>query len=127
MSPRIDLRQDRLRWPSRLLLSCARTIRYRHLSVGKVRDLCPELSSQRRLGLDGVALALLFVGGNLFAQQPVPIQNWPANGVYDDSGGTPPDLSTADGPAQEGQEPVYREQPLDGPQNDQQQAYANPD
>jgi len=72
-------------------------------------------------------LALLFYGSNLWAQRPEPIQNWPANGVYDDSGGYSPDQSTDDGPTQDGQQPLYPEQPGVGPQNGQQQAYADPD
>ena len=94
MSPRIDLRPDRLRWNPGLL--------------------------------DVAVLALLFCGSNLWAQKPEPIQNWPANGDYDDSGGNPSNQSTADGPAQDDQQPLYTEQPGDVPQNDQQQAYADP-
>ena len=129
MSPRIDLRPDRLRWFSRLLPFCLRTIgyRYKHRFVGRDRDLYSTLKpAQPRLGLEVAVLALLLSGSNLWAQKPVPIQNWPANSVYDDSGYSQ-DQSTADGPPQYSQQPLYPEQPGDGPQDDQQQAYADPD
>lgn len=129
MSPRIDLRPDRLRWFSRLLPFCLRTIgyRYKHRVVGRDRDLYSTLKpAQPRLGLEVAVLALLLFGSNLWAQKPVPIQNWPANSVYDDSGYSQ-DQSTADGPPQYSQQPLYPEQPGDGPQDDQQQAYADPD
>src|SRR6476620_8416949 len=122
MSARIGLRPDCLRWSSRLLPFCLRTIRYRHRFVGRDCDLYSTLKpAQRRLGLEVAVLAFLFSGISLLAQTPAPIQNWPANGVYDDSGGNPPDQSTADASAQNGQQPLYPEQPGDGPQNDQQQ------